>query len=305
MSDYSAAIDLGTNTARLLIVDCLPSGITPVLVEREIVRLGGGFTDKSGLSAEACQRGLLCMLRFSNIIASNKVTRVKACATSAVRDAVNGLEFVEKIYSETGIRLKIIDGETEARLTLEGVKSALDSCHDSLVLLDVGGGSTEFTVSFLGNPVFIKSMPIGVVRLTEGFNSVMDMVERVNSVLDDLELELMSAGIHFDKDSAFVGTAGTATTIAAIKLKMVDYNYRMVNNFSVSRVDIEEIFRDLLEMSTTERLRVKGLEKGREDLIIAGLVIITSVMDRFKFDHLKVSDFGLLEGLALSCGDYE
>lgn len=305
MSNYSAAIDLGTNTARLLIVDCLPLGMTPILVEREIVRLGGGFTDESGLSAEAFQRGLACMRRFSNIIVSHKVSRVKACATSAVRDAVNRLEFVEKIYIETGIRLEIIDGETEARLTLEGVKSALDSCPDSLVLLDVGGGSTEFTVSFLGNPVFIKSMPIGVVRLTEGFNSVIDMVERVNFVLDNLEMELMSAGVLFDKYSAFVGTAGTATTIAAIKLKMADYDYRMVNNFSVSRDDIDEMFRSLSEMSAAERLRVKGLEKGREDLIIAGLVIVTSVMDRFNFSSLKVSDFGLLQGLALLCGAAE
>jgi exopolyphosphatase/guanosine-5'-triphosphate,3'-diphosphate pyrophosphatase len=301
MNDYCAAIDLGTNTARLLIAERSKAGIIPVRVVREVVRLGGGFTDEYGLSVEARERGLACLHRFSEIISAYGVKQVRASATSAVRDAVNGRQFVDEVFRDTGITLVVIDGDEEARLTLKGVLSRLDSESAALVVLDVGGGSTEFTVSLHGSPVFIKSMPVGVVRLTEGFRTSLEMVERVRSVIDQLEQDLTSAGILVSGDFELVGTAGTATTIAAIKLEMDDYDYRKVNNFVVDRGDIAEIFQRLSPLTPPERLSVKGLEKGREDLIIAGLAIITSVMDRFGFDRLKVSDFGLLEGLALSC----
>ncbi len=303
MNNYCAAIDFGTNTARLLIAIRSSAGISPVRVEREVVRLGGGFTDQYGLSIEARERGLACLHRFSDIISGYGVKQIRASATSAVRDAVNGRAFVEDVFTDTGIRLVVIDGDAEARLTLRGVLSGLDSGSGTLAVLDVGGGSTEFTVSSGGSPVFIKSMPIGVVRLTEGFRTTAEMNERVRSVIDQLENDLAAAGISVSEDFELVGTAGTATTVAAIKLEMVDYDYRAVNNFTVSRRDIDEIFHRLSCLTPRERLAVKGLEKGREDLIIAGLVIITSVMDRFGFNRLKVSDFGLLEGLALSGGD--
>lgn len=300
MNDYCASIDFGTNTARLLIAARSPAGITPVRVERQVVRLGGGFTDETGLSAEAWERGLDCLRRFSEIIAEYGVTQVRASATSAVRDAINGRAFVAKVFADTGITLDVIDGEVEARLTLKGVLSGLDSESDSIVVLDVGGGSTEFTVASKGSPVFIKSMPIGVVRLTEGFRASDEMLGRVHAVVNQLEKDLFTAGMVITGDSELVGTAGTATTIAAIKLEMVDYDYRKVNNYTVSRTDIGEIYERLSKLSPVERLSITGVEKGREDLIVAGLVVILSVMDRFGFKRLKVSDFGLLEGLALT-----
>ncbi len=300
MNDYCASIDFGTNTARLLIAVCSASGVVPVRVEREVVRLGGGFSDEFGLSVEAQERGLACLHRFAEIISGYDVKRIRASATSAVRDAVNGHTFVDRVYRDTGIQLSVIDGDAEARLTLNGVLSGLDTESSTLVVLDVGGGSTEFTVSSYGSPVFIRSMPIGVVRLTEGFRTGAEMFERVQSVINQLEKDLVSAGISFSGDFELVGTAGTATSIAAIKLEMVDYDYRKVNNFTVSRADIDEIYQRLSKLPPQERLSIKGLEKGREDLIISGLVIITSVMDRFGFNRLKISDFGLLEGLALA-----
>lgn len=300
MNNYCAAIDLGTNTARLLIAVRESGVIKPVRVEREVVRLGGGFTDKLGLSPDACERGLACLHRFAGILAEYGVTQVAASATSAVRDAVNGAAFATRVLQETGINLVVIDGFLEASLTLEGVISGLDSKNDKLVVLDVGGGSTEFIVSEIRNTMFVKSMPIGVVRLTEGFCSVAAMTARIDSVLDSLENDLAAAGIVVSGKSDFVGTAGTATTVAAIKLEMVDYDYRKVNNYCVSKGDIAAIFERLSILTPQERLAVKGVEAGREDLIIAGLLIIMSIMERFGFDQLKVSDFGLLEGLALS-----
>ncbi len=303
MSDLCAALDFGTNTARLLIVRREGGGITPIHVEREIVRLGGGFTDEKGISGEAWSRGQACLKRFSLLLSRYGVTEVNASATSAVRDAVNGAAFVAEALAESGIKLAVIDGEREARLTLAGVLSCLDSQPESLVILDVGGGSTEFTLSRGGVPVFIRSMPIGVVRLIEGFPTHGGMVERVESVIDQLVNDLQTAGISVPPDAELVGTAGTATTIAAVHLEMEDYDYRKVNNATVSRLAIGAIFTRLSGLTLQERLAVKGLEKGREDLIIAGMLILMAVMDRFSFVRMKVSDFGLLEGLALSGGE--
>lgn len=300
MNDYCAAIDFGTNTARLLIAERVSGRLVPVLLKREVVRLGGGFTDERGLSDEAWQRGLTCLREFSGIISDYGVREVRASATSAVRDAVNGSMFVDSVLKETGIRLVVIDGDVEARLTLNGVMSALDTESKTIVVVDVGGGSTEFTLSTNGTPDFIKSMPIGVVRLTEGFSSADTMVARVQTVIDQLVHELAESNVAIPAGAELVGTAGTATTLAAIMMEMTDYDYRRVNNYMVSRRDISDIFQRLILLTPQERLAVKGLEKGREDLIIAGMVIIMAIMDRFGFHGLRVSDFGLLEGIALS-----
>jgi exopolyphosphatase/guanosine-5'-triphosphate,3'-diphosphate pyrophosphatase len=303
MANLRAAIDFGTNTARLLIAERTASGIVPVRVEREIVRLGGGFTDEYGLSVDAVERGLACMKRFSEVLAEYGLSAVRASATSAVRDAVNGSAFVEQVYQETGIRLEVIDGDSEALLTLKGVLSALDHSSQKLAVLDVGGGSTEFTIAHHGKPVFVQSMPIGVVRLTEGFHGVEAMTGRVRGVLGALITDLAAAEVTCTQEYELVCTAGTATTLAAIKLAMTEYDYRLVNNIRISRDEVAEMYDRLLCLTPDERLAVAGMEKGREDLIIAGLAITSTIMDTFGFTSLIVSDFGLLEGLALSCAE--
>lgn len=299
-----AAIDLGTNTARLLIGDRDSGRLDTILVEREIVRLGGGFTHTCGLSVDAQQRALDCLKRFSRIIEAYDIQQVRASATSAVRDAVNGHVFVERVLSETGIKLAVIDGDREGRLTLRGVMSGLDVFHENLAVIDVGGGSTELTIAGHGETLYVNSLPLGVVRLTEGFNTPHAMSERISDVLEGLKTEILSAGACMKPDSVMIATAGTATTLAAIKMEMVDYDYRRVNNFRISRTDIAGIYQRLLPLKPQERLLVPGLEKGREDLIVAGILIILHAMDYLGFNWLKVSDYGLLEGLALSDEDF-
>lgn len=295
-----AAIDLGTNTARLLIGDIEFGELTTLHVEREIVRLGGGFTDQSGLSVDAQQRGLNCLKRFAEIMLEYGVKHVRASATSAVRDAVNGRAFVDHVMEETGIGLTVIDGDLEGRLTLDGVISGLDVFHQNMFVLDVGGGSTEITVAENRVPMFIRSMPLGVVRLTEGFATGQAMVQRVSTVIGQVMAEMAATGIHLQPGSELIATAGTATTLAAIQMEMEEYDYRRVNNFLISRIEVENIYQRLLPLTPMERLSIPGLEKGREDLILAGILITTHVMDAFGFSRLKVSDYGLLEGLALS-----
>lgn len=295
-----AAIDFGTNTARLLIGERHNHKLSTLRVEREIVRLGGGFSDERGLSEEAQQRGLNCLKRFAAIMREYGVEQVRASATSAVRDAVNGASFVELVSRETGISLNVIGGDLEARLTLAGVISGLDVIEDRMVVLDVGGGSTEITVAEDGIPLFVSSIPLGVVRLTEGFRTLPSMIRRIEAVMSQLESEMSAAGICGQPGSELVATAGTATTLAAIQMEMTEYDYRRVNNYLITRTEIESIYQRLLPLSPSERISIPGLEKGREDLIMAGILITVHVMDRFGFGRLKVSDYGLLEGLAIS-----
>ncbi len=302
MQRPTAVIDFGTNTARLLIGYKDASGaITPVLIKRWITRLGGGFSREHGISREAVVRSIAALRDFAEEMKRHDISKVRAIATSAVRDAANGAEFCEGIHRETGIRLEVIDSREEGLLTLRGVMAGIDNAQEDVLVFDVGGGSTEYTLTQGREPVFTDSLPLGVVRLTEGKSCPSAMEDKICRELDGLKTELASAGLLESIGSVtLVGTAGTATTLAAISLKMTDYDYRLVNNHTLSHDEVRDILLMLLPMTPAERLQVPGLEKGREDLIIAGILITMKTMEMFGFQRLKVSDFGLLEGLLLS-----
>jgi len=297
-----AAIDLGTNTARLLVADRYPDGsFKQIRIEREIVRMGGGFNRETGLSADAVHRGTRCLERFAGILKEYKIVSLRAVATSAVRDAANGTAFVESIERQTGIKLNVIDGGQEGLLTLAGVMAGLDCVHDKLMVFDVGGGSTEYTLTEKDRDVFIRSLPLGVVRLTEGKVSPHEMSDKIGKELDLLMLEMTRSKIPPpDERTVLVGTAGTATTLAAISMKMDNYDYRKVQNAILPVEEIRRIYSMLLPLSLEERVAIPGLEKGREDLIVAGTLITLQTMERFGFTTFKVSDYGLLEGLIVS-----
>lgn len=300
-----ASIDLGTNTARLLIASVDNGILTRHHVMRRITRLGGGFSKKQGISPEACERSLSAMKEFAEAIRVQKVSRVKAVATSAVRDAVNGEAFKRDVREATGIELETISGDLEGRLTLRGVISGLDVLHETMIVFDVGGGSTEYTLAKGGDILFTKSLPLGVVRLTEGKQSVDAMAEKIGRELGKLVVEMRAAGVEKHLEGAtLIGTAGTATTLAAISQNLVDYDYRRINNLVLQLADIQGIFSRLLPLSPQERIeRVAGLEKGREDLIIAGTLLTIRSMELLGISSLKISDFGLLEGVLMSLAD--
>lgn len=298
MTDTVAAIDLGTNTARLLIAE--QDTYRQILLSRTITRLGGGFTRESGLSEEAQQRSIAALSGFAAEINRHRVGRVRAVATSAVRDAVNGGEFCQRVQAEAGITLEVIDGTEEAELTLRGVASILDEKSGDLAVFDVGGGSTEYTLSAGVRPVFSRSLPIGVVRLTEGKSGVAEMEDKILRELARFKGELDREGMseRFSR-AALIGTAGTATTLAAVQIGMENYDYTRVNNHTMPLSEIERIFDLLRPLTPKQRLAVPGLEPGREDLIIAGTLVVLCTMRLFGFQTFKVSDAGLLEGLIL------
>lgn len=297
-----AAIDFGTNTARLLVADRHADGsFKRVRVEREIVRMGGGFSREAGLSADAIQRGSACLTRFAGILKEYGITNLRAVATSAVRDAVNGGAFVDSINRLTGITLTVINGEREGALTLAGVIAGLDCRHESLMVFDVGGGSTEYTLARADKATFIRSLPLGVIRLTEGKDSTAEIAEKIDRELDLLTREMtLSHNADLGTRTVLIGTAGTATTLAAISMKMSTYDHRKVHNSTLSIDEIRRIYSLLLPLSLEERVTLPGLEKGREDLIIAGILITLHTMERFGFTTFKVSDYGLLEGLIVA-----
>lgn len=300
-----ASIDLGTNTARLLIASVENGVLTRHHVMRRITRLGGGFSKKYGISLEARDRTLIAIKEFAEAIDSYQVKHVKGVATSAVRDAVNGEAFKRDVRDLTGIELETISGELEGKLTLRGVISGLDIMHESMIVFDVGGGSTEYTVANKGEILFTRSLPLGVVRLTEGKQSVDAMTEKIDKELGKLIREMKAAGAEKHLEGAtLIGTAGTATTLAAISQSLIDYDYRRINNLVLQMDKIHEIFKRLLPLSPKERIeQIAGLEKGREDLIIAGTLLTMRSMELLGIPNLKVSDFGLLEGVLISLAD--
>ena len=296
-----AAIDIGTNTCRLLIGDEAGGTIRHLLVKRHITRLGGGFDKASGLSVAAIERTRAALADFADEIRMAGVARTRAVATSAVRDAANGEAFCRMIEETTGIRLEVIGGEEEGMLTLRGALAGLDDREGDFLVFDIGGGSTEYTISRGESPVFAASLPLGVVRLMEGKHGLEEMREKIARELAVLHRKLAGTAVSVDPEATtLVATAGTATTVAAIDLRLETYDYRLVNNHVLSMERIREIFDLILPLPLAERLRIPGLEKGREDLIVPGLLIMLATLESFGFDRLKVNDFGLLEGVFLS-----
>jgi exopolyphosphatase/guanosine-5'-triphosphate,3'-diphosphate pyrophosphatase len=300
MQNPCASIDLGTNSARLLIgsVDSSLS-IQPLLVKRTITRLGGGFTRDKGLSPEARARSLAVLHDFAGEICRLNVHTVRAVATSAVRDAVNGKDFIDQVLRETGISLEVIDGREEGLLTLRGIFSGIRGEGDS-VIFDIGGGSTEYTLARGEASLFTRSLPLGVVRLIEGKGSVSAMEDKIHRELERLRADMASAGLAgFSSGARLIGTAGTPTTLAGIDLKVMDYDSGSVHGYCLSHDAIRGIYHRILPMTSEQRLLVPGIEPGREDLILAGTLITMQTMELFEQDSLTVCESGLLEGLLL------
>ena len=297
-----AAIDVGTNTARLLIgIVEPPKGIVPVATKRFITRLGGGFSKEAGIADDAWKRSVRALEDFVREIGMHSVRKVRAVATSAVRDAVNGRLFCDDVAVKTGLDLEIIDGAMEGLLTLQGVLAGLDESPLNLFVFDIGGGSTEYTFTEGGEVLFTESLPLGVVRLIEGKIDIDAIGAKIERELAAFKGRVASFGaLERMHGATLVGTAGTATTLAAISMKMASYEYAKVNNHVLSLQEIRRIYSMLVPMRAEERLKVAGIEQGREDLIIAGMMLTIRTMEVFGFSTLKVSEFGLLEGILLN-----
>jgi exopolyphosphatase / guanosine-5'-triphosphate,3'-diphosphate pyrophosphatase len=301
MTGPFAAIDLGTNTARLLIGGISAQGQIQPLVQRSAIsRLGGGFSRDRGLSSEARCRAVTILGEFARDISAHGVVAVRAVATSAVRDARNGHDFVREVYEKTGISLQVIAGDVEAQLNLQGVLSGLNDVGD-LFVFDIGGGSTEYVLTRGKTLLFSMSLPLGVVRLTEGKGIVSTMDDKVSRELNRLRLALLENNfLEKLSGSTLIGTAGTVTTLAAMH-RTVDYrDSSLLHGTALPLTAVKTLFKTVVALSPHDRLALPGLEKGREDLIVAGTLITLRTMELFGFEHCTVCETGVLQGALLS-----
>ena len=298
-----ASIDIGSNTARLLILESTGDQKFNLLVsKRNITRLGEGIDAQGKLTEHRMQTTLKVLSRFRQICLENGDPPLFAVATSAVREASNGQEFVRLAKKETGIDIKIITWEEEARLTLEGVYWKIPHENRRVITFDIGGGSTEFILSEGKNIKAFCSTSLGVVRLTEKFITQHPVDEKeYHSLQNYLQCELQTVK---NKLSAFlpellIGTAGTVTTLAALKENIYPYDPEKIHGSTFSRPEAESILDDLKGKSLSQRLLLKPMEPGREDLIIAGIAIVLETMRVFGCEILTVSEYSLREGLIL------
>ena len=298
-----ASIDIGSNTARLLILEFTGDQKFNLLVsKRNITRLGEGIDAQGKLTEHRMQTTLKVLSRFRQICLENGDPPLFAVATSAVREASNGQEFVRLAKKETGIDIKIITWEEEARLTLEGVYWKIPHENRKVITFDIGGGSTEFILSEGENIKDFCSTSLGVVRLTEKFITQHPVDEKeYHSLQNHLQDELQTVK---NKLSAFlpellIGTAGTVTTLAALKENIYPYDPEKIHGSTFSRPEAESILDDLKGKSLSQRLLLKPMEPGREDLIIAGTAIVLETMRAFGCEILTVSEYSLREGLIL------
>ena len=298
-----AAIDAGSNTLRLLVGRVVEDKVVPEYYLRRISRLAGGFSQKEGLSVEARKRTLLALEEFAGICQRAEIEQVRAIGTAAFRQAVNGVAYCHAVRAATGLPLDIISGEQEAAYMVRGVLSALDPIPTPALIVDIGGGSTEFVLCAAKEVLWSHSLPLGVVRLTEEYPLRVARQAAIDEMLGSLASELacacQAAGLDFSLLS-LVGTAGTFTTLAALDMQMTEYDWRKVNNYSLTLARMYHWQNVLLPLTPVERETLPGMEPGRGDLIVAGLEVVLSLLQATDLDTLAVSDFGILEGLLLS-----
>lgn len=306
-----ASIDIGTNTFRLLISDLDDNGILhPKLLKREITRLGGGFTASGVLTKESMAKGVSTLAVFSKLIKDYGVKKVRAVATSVVREAKNGRDFISLVKDNTGLDVEVIGGEEEATIALKGVLSCVTVGTGYALAFDIGGGSTEYILSNRGTPLYSESLKLGVVHATETFlksdppkeEEVDRLTAHIEGMLRPFPERLAETGLKGklppeNSDITLIGTAGTITTLAAMDLGLESYDPSKINNHFLTYETVKRLFTLMLPLTLSERGSLKALEGGREDLIIAGTIIVLKTMEVFGFEKMMVSDGGLLEGV--------
>jgi len=308
----TASIDVGTNTIRLLVADCKGGeSITPIFRKELITRLGENFIFKGTISESAMDRTIEGLNDFKKIITGLGTDKIIAVATSVVRKAQNGMTFIQKVRETTGIEIQSISGETEAKLASRGALLPVDSEFDQTLIFDIGGGSTEFILTQGTRTIRTESIDLGVVHLAEEHlhndppqKKELAAIEKIiHSKIQKVRQCFQDTSLYpFKPDSRIIliGIAGTPTTLAAIDLKLVKYDRERVTNHTMNSGKITKIFQQLTKRPAAERLLMAGLQKGREDLIIPGVLIVKGIMDAFGFSTLRVIDSGILEGIILS-----
>ena len=278
-----AGIDIGTLTCRLLIAHCSSRApLKELRSERRILRLGEGVDQNKRLSQAAMDRVIRCLCEWKEVVETYRVDACAVVATSAVRDAANRAEFLDRVKRAAGFDVEIITGDEEARRTLLGIRSGLPSGVTDMLALDIGGGSTEFILDRPGQVPIVRSIDIGVVRLCERI----------------LRHDPPTAGeIQQARDWV---RSETETAVAAMAQQLPAYEPARIHNYRLQLDQVQQLEQALLSRTKADRVGLPGLEKNREEVIAAGAIIIRTIMEALGEKECLVSDLGLREGVLIN-----
>lgn len=292
-------IDIGTNSMRLLIGEYKNGKIENRKKFVNTTRIGQGVDKEGYISNEAINRNIDALKEFAKLCNDEKCEYVYGMGTSALRDSKNGDEFVQLAKRETGISIDIISGEEESNLGFKGVLEGLEGNNDILVI-DIGGGSTEFIIGDREGIKFAKSENVGALRMTEKFLKI--------DPIDDLEFNDMYMFIEHEIDKTLeyikekgiknlVGIGGTITSLSAMNQELEIYSMEKIHNSKVCKKEIEKILQNLKKMTLSDKKTLKGLQPKRADIITAGVAILNIIMEKLELDEIIVSEYDNLEGL--------
>ena len=299
-----AVFDIGTNSIHMKIVEVNPDLSFEVLEhEKDMTRIGESSFRSKKLSDRAMKRALKVLARFVRIAKSEGARRMIAVATSAVRDAKNGPEFIKRLRKKTGLRARIISGREEARLIFLGVTSGLETARGRKLIVDIGGGSAEFILGDRKKIDADESLPLGVARLTDRFITKdppsKENVRNLEEYVDERLAEIVRS-VGRKKFLSLVGTGGTIINLASIVYEMKEKRpLRLRGYFRLSRKAFLKLYRKMSGLRESQLRKLPGLDRKRSDIIFAGGVFVALLFKRFKSEAILVSDKGIREGLLL------
>jgi len=297
-----AAIDCGTNSIRLLIADITGDNFKEVLRTMEIVRLGQGVDQNKAFHPEAIDRTLSAVRLFKDHIASKGVEKIRFCATSATRDATNRNLFIDGVREILNIEVEVISGEEEAELSFIGATKELRQSDSPFLVVDIGGGSTEFV--FGSEKVdFAKSVNIGCVRMSERYLNTQppSMAQIAQAIVDiDIAITQAAAVVPITTAKTLVAVAGTATTVAAAALELTDYDRHMIHLSRISASNVHKVAASFQGMNKDQIASLGFMHPGRVDVITAGSLVLSRIMAATGASEFVASESDILDGMAWS-----
>lgn len=300
-----AAIDMGTNSFHLVIVEIKKDGSFRFLDrEREVIRLGTQQgEDLSFISDEETGRAVKIMTSFVKLAKYYKA-QIRAIATSAVREAKNQKEFIHTIFNKTGVTVEVVDGKTEAELDFLGIKKAIPIDQNRVLCIDIGGGSTEFIFAENGKIIYAESVKVGAVRLSKLFfpNYILsaEAINKANQYVVEQITNNKNILTNIDIDFS-IGVSGTINTVYSLsQFKKFGKTKEPINGYSFFKEEFQEYFNTIIMLkSSEERLLVPGIDAKRSDIIPAGMIILMKIFDLFSLNKMVISEYSLREGIVV------
>jgi exopolyphosphatase/guanosine-5'-triphosphate,3'-diphosphate pyrophosphatase len=298
-----AAIDIGTNSIHMIVVQVRPDLSFEVIDrEKDMVRLGAGGLDGKSLTEGASAAALTTISKFKRLAESHKVDEIIAAATSATREAENGGDFIADVDRRTGIKIRVISGDEEARLVHLAAAYGVDVGSSTACAVDIGGGSVEVTLGTAAHMALGRSFKTGVIRLTERFvksdplgrRDERRLVKHINREMGEYLSEIASKG--YDR---IIGTSGTILSLGALALAETGPQVTDLRNRRVAAKSVRRLRKRLIEADLDERLNMPGLDPRRADLSVAGVVLLDTILKKLDADELTLCDLALREGLVL------